>query len=83
MNESLKKDIKEVSREELERLYIEEVEQCEKQINNVYRLKKGFEYLEKYFHDRQDYEYTELIRQVKEANIEWLEKMNELEGSDK
>lgn len=30
MNESLKKDIKDLSREELERIFIEEVEQCDK-----------------------------------------------------
>jgi len=30
MNESLKKDIKDLSREELERILIEEVEQCDK-----------------------------------------------------
>ena len=78
MNESLKNDIKEVSREDLERLLIEEVEQNDNLHNKNYKLNKGFDYLEKYFHDRQDYEYAELVRQVKYSNIEWL--VNGLEG---
>ena len=59
MNESLKKDIKDLSREELERLFIEEVEQCDKFYNKFIeaqtRLDNSIEYVKnntyEYRHD--------------------------------
>lgn len=36
------------------------------------RLNKCFIYLEKHFSKRQQYEDAEIVRQLKEANIEWL-----------
>ena len=80
MNESLKKDIKDLSREELERLFIEEVEQCDKfhnvicnQIDEIDRLNKVLDHLELYFSDREYYEFANLVRDTRKANIEWLE----------
>lgn len=80
MYESLKKDIKDLSREELERILIEEVEQCDKfhniicnQTDELYRLNKVLEHLEKYFRDREYYEFGSIVRDTSKANIEWLE----------
>ena len=36
------------------------------------RLNKILEYLEKYFNEREYYEFAQLVRDTKEANIEWL-----------
>lgn len=36
------------------------------------RLNKALEYLEKYFSEREYYEFAQLVRDTKEANIEWL-----------
>lgn len=83
MNESLKKDIKDLSREELERIFIEEVEQCDKfqkvictQIDEIYRLNRVLDHLEKYFSDREYYEFANVVRDTRKANIEWLEGSN-------
>lgn len=80
MNESLKKDINDLSREELERILIEEIEQCDKfhniicnQTDELYRLNKVLEHLEKYFSDREYYEFANIVRDTSKANIEWLE----------
>lgn len=79
MNESLKEDIKDLSREELERILIEEVEQCDKffyssceRFDEIDRLNKVLEYLEKYFSDREYYEFANKVREIKQANVEWL-----------
>lgn len=83
MNESLKKDIKDLSREELERLFIEEVEQCDKfhdtictQVDEIYRLNEILDHLELYFSDREYYEFAKVVRDTRKANIEWLEGSN-------
>lgn len=80
MNESLKEDIKSESREDLERLLLEEVEICDnlydkvgKLNDEIIRLNKVLEYLEKYFSDREYYEFAEIIRETKQANFGWLE----------
>ena len=80
MNESLKEDIKSESREDLERLLLEEVEICDNLYTKIYkmqdeinRLNAVLGYLEKYFSDREYYEFAEKIRETKQANIEWLE----------
>ena len=39
----------------------------------IERLNLGYSYLEKFFSKREDYEWAELVRQCKEANVEWLE----------
>lgn len=36
------------------------------------RLNKILEYLEKYFSEREYYEFAQLVRDTKEADIEWL-----------
>lgn len=80
MNDSLKEDIKSESREDLERLLIEEVEQCDvlydkvdKLNDEIDRLNEVLEHLEQYFNDREYYEFANLVRETKKANIEWLE----------
>lgn len=41
------------------------------------RLNAALNKLEWFFHNREDYEWAELVRQVKVANIEWLENKGE------
>lgn len=80
MNDSLKEDIKSESREDLERLLIEEVETCDILYDKIYkkqeeinRLNAVLGYLEKYFSDREYYEFADKIRETKQANFGWLE----------
>ena len=63
MNESLKKDIKDLSREELERLFIEEVEQCDKFIKAQTKLYKIRNHIIDNYKDVPCYEtyYKEII----------------------
>lgn len=44
------------------------------------RLNKVLKYLEKHFQEREEYENAELVRQLKEVNVEWLE--NALGGKE-
>lgn len=80
MNESLKEDIKSESREDLERLFLEEVKICDILYDKIYKMQDEVDrlnavigYLEKYFGDREYYEFANLVRDTKKANIEWLE----------
>ena len=80
MNESLKEDIKSESREDLERLFLEEVEVCDILYDKIYKMRDEIDrlnavlgYLEKYFSDREYYEFADKVREIKQANIEWLE----------
>lgn len=41
------------------------------QKSEIERLNKGFEYLEKYFSKNEKYEDAELVRKIKNTNIEW------------
>lgn len=47
-----------------------EVESKEKENE---RLNNIIKYLEKYFSEREYYEFAQLVRETKKANIEWLE----------
>ena len=40
----------------------------------IERLNKVLKYLELYFSNREDYELSQLVRDTKQANIEWLDK---------
>lgn len=80
MNDSLKEDIKSESREDLERLLIEEVETCDMLYDKIYKMQEEINrlnvvlrYLEKYFSDREYYEFAEKIRETKQANFGLLE----------
>ena len=44
------------------------------------RLNKVLKYIEKHFQEREEYENAELVRQLKEVNVEWLE--NALGGKE-
>ena len=52
---------------------LEETMQCLKKANKeIERLNNIITYLEQYFNKREDYRYSQLVRETKEANIEWL-----------
>ena len=59
------------------RWFIDNWEQFEQNVEyqkkEIDRLNKVLKYLEKYFQEKEEYENAELVRQLKEANIEWLE----------
>lgn len=51
--------------------------------DEIERLNKVLKYLEIYFSNRENYELAQIVRDTKEANIEWLDKaINRLKGID-
>lgn len=48
-------------------------EQKEYYEQEIERLNNIIKYLEQYFSKREYYEFAQLVRETKEANIEWLE----------
>jgi len=62
-------DIESPLKEELNNARIKNLA-LESEIN---RLNSILKYLEKYFSEREYYEFAQLVRDAKEANIEWLE----------
>lgn len=60
--------------EELHDFVVEQdLKHQEKAQKEIDRLNKVLKYLEKHFQEKEEYENAELVRQLKEANIEWLE----------
>lgn len=79
MSEEIKEYLQEsIDREQSCLLNSDNCEILLKHINNlqqrVEQLEKSLIYLEKYFSKREYYEFAELIREIKKADIKWLEK---------
>jgi len=84
MNESLKKDIKEVSREELERLFIEEVEQCDRFRDKFIEAQRKLDNVTEYIKNN-TYEYRHDMnlkdKTFKKHHTVFIDELlNELEG---